>query len=120
MKADDIVALGDTERTALRVGNSPSHFAGAVAFEVVDDTSDQDEPAEGADATKEKPKKLRLMIYAADATFRDSQSVTIGMVKTGLDALKEISKRELDDKGVLKAPIKVTDVTESAGLAAIQ
>lgn len=119
-KADDVAALGDPERNALRVGNSPSHFAGAVAFEVVEDTSDPATSADGGDAAKEKPKKLRLTIYAADATHRDSQSMTIGMVKSGLDTLKEISKRELDDKGLLKSAIKVTDVSEAAGLAAIQ
>lgn len=87
--------------------NHLSHFEGAISFRRQFSTD--------ADATPQ------IALYVADSPSEDRRQVVFGKVTAGLELLKEASKREKGESGLLfKEAVEVKSFTEGSALKAIQ
>lgn len=86
--------------SGIRSGRLISNYAGTVAIRT-------DVVAKAGD-----PQKYTLVVNLEDAGMRDSDSIVVGTVVSGLELLKTASARDVADDGSLKPPVVISAVAE--------
>lgn len=87
---------------ATRAGKVLSNYEGTVAIRFLPPAKPEDPPG------------CELVFNLSDNGMRDSDSIVVGTIDSGVELLKTVSERETDDSGKLKQPLTISAVSEQS------
>lgn len=88
--------------TTLRTNKVISNYEGTIAVRLVAPTNPED------------PTTYELVFNLSDNGMRDSDSIVVASVTSGLELLKTVSERDADDAGKLKEPLRISAIAEKS------